>query len=320
MYGFSVCEIPDVLRVIYFIKLLINVVKFIVPIGLIVMVILDFGKGVVSGDKKPGEIIKLCSNKIIAAVIIFLIPTIVNFVLVFVDKATSYESCWANANISTINSYQVLWDEEVAKWKEEEKRKQEEEAHKNNKGQIDLEYTASNSHTNSINGIKYKLYNQCSEPWGSSSFGSGKSICDMGCAITSGAVIASSANSNITPLDISNSKYKTAWPYSTVNYFSNGAFNCSKGSYKFEDIINNLKKGNVFIIRVNEESKFTSSQHYMALIDIKSDGSEIFVGNSYGNGKGGYSRHGWFGAGVVLTDVHEFHLCVPTQDLINKFK
>lgn len=45
MYGFGVCEIPVVLQIIYFIKILINLVKFIVPIGLIIMVSLDFGKG-----------------------------------------------------------------------------------------------------------------------------------------------------------------------------------------------------------------------------------------------------------------------------------
>ena len=130
MNKFGVCEIPDVLRVIYFIKILLNIIKFVVPICLIIMVSLDFGKGVISGEKKTGEILKLCSNKLIAAVVIFLIPTIVNFVLGFVDKTTSYESCWANANIGTINSYQVLWDEAVAKQKEEEKKKQEEEKRK----------------------------------------------------------------------------------------------------------------------------------------------------------------------------------------------
>ena len=79
MNGFGLCEIPAVLQVIYFIKTLINLVKFIVPIGLILMVMLDMGKGVISGDKKPGEISKASGNKLLAAVIIFLLPTLVDF-------------------------------------------------------------------------------------------------------------------------------------------------------------------------------------------------------------------------------------------------
>ena len=50
MSGFGICENPDILRVIAFIKILINVVKFLVPMGLIIMVSLDIGKGVISGE------------------------------------------------------------------------------------------------------------------------------------------------------------------------------------------------------------------------------------------------------------------------------
>lgn len=74
------------------------------------------------------------------------------------------------------------------------------------------------------------------------------------------------------------------------------------------------------VIFVKEESFFTNSQHYMALIDIKRDGSQIFVGNSYNSGEGTYNRNGWFDTDVVLTDVREVHLCVPSYSLINKFK
>lgn len=130
MYGFGFCEIPIVLQVIRFIKILINIVRFIVPIGLIIMVSLDFGKGIINGDKKPGEIIKLCSNRIIAAVVIFLIPTIVGFVLGLVDRVTSYESCWSNAEVTIIEKYQLLWDEAVAKKEEEERKQKEEERRK----------------------------------------------------------------------------------------------------------------------------------------------------------------------------------------------
>ena len=124
MNGFGICENPDILRVISFIKTLINIVKFLVPMGLIIMVSLDLGKGVTSGENDFGKILKASGNKILAAVIIFLLPTIVNFTLVLVDETTSYESCWANANSTVIEEYQLLWDE-VKKKEEEEKKKHE---------------------------------------------------------------------------------------------------------------------------------------------------------------------------------------------------
>ena len=123
MSGFGICENPDILRVISFIKILINVVKFLVPMGLIIMVSLDIGKGVISGENFE-KILKASGNKILAAMMIFLLPTIVNFTLVLVDETTSYESCWANANSTVIEEYQVLWDE--AKRKEEEEKKKQE--------------------------------------------------------------------------------------------------------------------------------------------------------------------------------------------------
>ena len=71
---------------------------------------------------------------------------------------------------------------------------------------------------------------------------------------------------------------------------------------------------------VKADSVFTASQHYMSLIDISSDGEKIFIGNSYGGGKGSYNRTGWFPRSTVLTDVHEYVICTPSQQLIDKFK
>jgi len=132
MYGFGVCEIPVVLQIIYFIKILINLIKFIVPMGLIVMVSIEVAKGVIGGEKEVSKILKASGNKILAAIIIFLVPTIVDFSIGLVDKFTSYESCWANANASTIKEYKVLWDEAVAK-KEEQQKKEEEEKYQQEK-------------------------------------------------------------------------------------------------------------------------------------------------------------------------------------------
>lgn len=135
----SICENSNILKIILFIKTLIDIVKFIVPIGLIIMVSIDLGKGVISGNAKPEEIIKASGNKILAAMIIFLLPTIVNFTLIIIDEKTSYESCWANAEISTIKKYEL-----------EEEKKREEEEENQQSGHFDEEFDDSNTGDTSI--------------------------------------------------------------------------------------------------------------------------------------------------------------------------
>ena len=49
------CTNVGVLKVIYFIKLLLNIAFIAVPIGLIVFGLIDFSKSVASGDEKDGK-------------------------------------------------------------------------------------------------------------------------------------------------------------------------------------------------------------------------------------------------------------------------
>ena len=307
MYIFSICENPNILRVILFIKLLLNVVKFMIPMGLIIMVSLDLVKGVISGEDF-GKILKASGNKILAAMIIFLLPTIVNFVLVLVDENTSYESCWTNANNDDIKHFQDVLDEK--------KRLEEEEKKKND---VSNQYDPNNSYTSSINGIMYNLYNQSDSKWKGVYFGNGQDIDQNGCMITSVAVISSSVDPSITPLTVFNSKYRHSFPYTGINALTNGVFSCSHEWVTKSNVIDNLKKGNVLVIMVKDKSKFTGSQHYMSLIDISSDGSKIYVGNSYGSGKGNYNRTGWFSTADIIEDIHELNVCIPSQELYDRF-
>ena len=307
MYIFSICENPNILRVILFIKTLLNIVKFMIPMGLIIMVSLDISKGVISGeDFLKG--LKIVGNKILAAMIIFLLPTIVNFVMGFVDANTSYESCWVNANSNTIEEYQAIYDEK--------KRLEEEEKKKND---VSNQYDPNSSYTSSINGIMYNLYNQSDAKWSDARFDNGQTIHQNGCMITSVAVISSSYDPSITPLTVFNSKHRHSFPYTGINDLANGAFSCSHMTPSSSNVVNNLKKGNVLVIRAKEKSKFTGIQHYMALIDISSDGSKIYVGNSYGSGTDNYNRTGWFSTSDIVEDFDELNVCIPSEELMNRF-
>ena len=92
------CEDESVLRGFSIIRMLITVAKILVPIIIILKVSMDFGKAVISSD--DGEIKKAAGKlpkRIIAGLIIFLIPTIVNFIfntlVPFEETASAFASC-----------------------------------------------------------------------------------------------------------------------------------------------------------------------------------------------------------------------------------
>lgn len=79
------CGGADILRILKFVFILIDLVLFIVPMGLIVMIILDFSKNVIANkedDMKKN--VNMVIKRIIYCMVIFLVPTIVNFAVNFV--------------------------------------------------------------------------------------------------------------------------------------------------------------------------------------------------------------------------------------------
>lgn len=80
------CGGADILRILKFVFKLLDLVLFIVPMGLIIMVILDFSKNVIAGkedDMKKN--VNVAIKRIIYCMVIFLVPTIVNFAVNFVS-------------------------------------------------------------------------------------------------------------------------------------------------------------------------------------------------------------------------------------------
>lgn len=81
-------------------KMIIRVLQIAVPVGLIIMGTIDMGKSVIAGDEKKikenqGKFVK----RIISAIIVFLIPLIVNLVLNFVVTGSSeWIDCWNNSS------------------------------------------------------------------------------------------------------------------------------------------------------------------------------------------------------------------------------
>lgn len=94
----SVCT-GGIAEVVGLAKMVIKVLQLVVPIGLIIMGTIDMAKAVIAGDeKKMKEAQKPFIKRIIAAVIVFLIPIIVNMVLSFVTTGNSeWIDCWNNS-------------------------------------------------------------------------------------------------------------------------------------------------------------------------------------------------------------------------------
>lgn len=87
---FNFCERSEVLKVLRVLGYVIYVAKLVIPLLLIIFGSIDFGKAVLSSDDKAikeagGTLVR----RFIAAVIVFLLPTILNLLL---DLVYNYES------------------------------------------------------------------------------------------------------------------------------------------------------------------------------------------------------------------------------------
>ena len=98
------CTNADFQKIITLLKSFLQVLQIVIPIGLIIMGTIDLGKAVISSnedDIKKGQ--KAFMKRCLAAVLVFLVVTIVNFVTGFVG-GTEWSACWA---IDTITNSAV---------------------------------------------------------------------------------------------------------------------------------------------------------------------------------------------------------------------
>ena len=101
-------------RVMYLAKLLLTVLQYAIPIVLIVMVIKDLYSNVIKPEDK--ELAPKLFKKLLAAIIIFLVPTIIDLVFVVVDYVMGNKedykasSCYKNASMECIENIESYLD------------------------------------------------------------------------------------------------------------------------------------------------------------------------------------------------------------------
>lgn len=106
---FDWCNQCGVQKVMYLIKTLINIIRWVVPIGLVIMTSLDIAKKVLNPDEKEGQ--KRIMHRVIAGLIVFFVPLFIRVVLNIVDIGlgnstgaySGAQGCWNNATLNCSN-------------------------------------------------------------------------------------------------------------------------------------------------------------------------------------------------------------------------
>ena len=125
------CGDSNVLTVIYFIKVLIDIIQIAVPIILIILVAVDIFKMVMSSDVDTSKGTSKVTKRMIAAAAVFFVPALVSFLFSLVGSDSDAGLlCLNNANLEDIEiakAQEKLEYDKEQKEIEDEKKKAEEE-------------------------------------------------------------------------------------------------------------------------------------------------------------------------------------------------
>ncbi len=221
----SLCDSGDVLSVFRIVNIIIMIIKVAVPILLIIVGMVTLMKSIKTGNedllaKAKKQLVSNC----IAAVIIFLVPTLVNVLArLSSNDGNSYLSCLKNATIENINQAYITQAEAllasseenlnyngyysavtvVSKIKDTALRKQYNEKLATMYKAIEAELKERNEQEKPTgdggtasdgtplgDGSAFPTYIQCDSRWGNKSY-NGTNLCNAGCGYTSLAMVIS---------------------------------------------------------------------------------------------------------------------------------
>ena len=312
------CKDPVLARVLGIIKNVLGKIQLIGPIlGIIGLMITLIRLMTNPEEKKLKNSIR---NWTISIVMLFLIPVIIDVCVSMLLSTVGNSNekfqlavCWEYAEVN--NSYKSKSKYYSTSDKKKSNFFSGTLANNNvtgsSSGRNDSATGSSATYTNSINGVTFNLYSQTDPRWTNKLFSDGKTtLGDAGCMLTSTAVVSSGYDKSVTPATVFDSRYRSSYPRDGIMGFAGSKFSCHSGSTSSSSIISALRQGQIVVIMVygrnrNGSSKFTGSQHYMALIDISGD--KIYVGNGYATYT--YGQTGWFAANEVLTSVQTADYC-----------
>lgn len=162
----AICSNILFLRILSYFETCLQIVRFVVPIGLVIMIAFDFYKNMMLNDQdKQKENVNKAIRRIVAGIIVFLVPTMVNLFMFFVEETigetSDYKSCLSD--IENIDFYIELSnkEKELASLEEKEKLLKEYEGYKQDainliKRNLSRDTSSNNSMAISM-GNKYNL-------------------------------------------------------------------------------------------------------------------------------------------------------------------
>lgn len=118
-----ICSNILFLRIIYYVKVILSILRFVVPIVLIIKLAISFYQNMFNPDDK-NKILKEVFGKIIACLVIFFVPTMINLIVKLIENvmetSIDYQSCYESA---TLENIKYLEDLELKKASQEEQEK-----------------------------------------------------------------------------------------------------------------------------------------------------------------------------------------------------
>ena len=125
------CGDSNILTVIYFLKVFIDIIQIGVPIILILLVAVDLGKMVISSEGYDPKTIGKITKRMIGAACVFFVPALVSFLFSLIGSCSDTGlSCWTNVtqeDIELAKAEEKLEADKEQKAIEDEKKKAEEE-------------------------------------------------------------------------------------------------------------------------------------------------------------------------------------------------
>lgn len=289
------CKHPTILRVLYFGYLFWEILAVLVPIGLIIMLMIDFTKAVViSKEDEQIKSMKLVGKRIMYAVFIFATPWMVSFVMSTLGSAgiktgDDYTLCINTVkNIANgtdnIEKYDKLLEEEE---KEEKLKYAASREFNNQTALIKSNYSANYDNLQQCNDSRWSSYPVCLKS---------RTICTSGCGYMAYTmVVRRFGYTNVTPpniVDIACNEYGYTGSAASIPFLTSETLNNHYG-LKVKVIandynesppskINNSKKYLDTIKKGLQEGKayvILQPGHYLSILGINSDGT-IVTGDS----------------------------------------
>lgn len=164
-------------------------------------------------------------------------------------------------------------------------------------------------------GKTYRNYKQNIGSYSTQNWCGASIVKDDGCSLIATTIIVSGyRNSEVNPLELA-SKYAVvgsgmdigaALSGNGISYTQPFGMDIVFTESQKDGIKNYVSSGNPAIIKVIEPSTFTTSQHFMVLLDYESSTNEFYLSNPY-TGNNSYGITGWVDADLTLNYCTRFY-------------